>query len=391
LLIGLLPLISELYHSAKVINIIRVSAISLPISALTTVPKGLMRREMQFARLFWVNSSFLVIQAIASVIFAWLGAGAWALIWGQLLGLTVSSLIVWATIKWRPSFVWNWAIVREQLRFSLWIMLSSFQSWLFLYADNAIAGIFLGVNGLGVYSLGFSISILIPAFVVAALNDVAYPAFCKLDGNALEVGKNLISLQRLTSAILFPIALGISSIASPTIQLLYGDKWQGLGTVISILVIMPGLGGIWYLNENAYLSIGKPDLYTKLSAISLLLFLPFLWVAAPYGLIIFAVTRFAGALLLPLGNIFIGAHSLGLSVGRQIKPLSFPFFAALVMFVVTFLMSTYLQPYVGLIGWVKLLLTVVIGMLIYILMVRFGSRDLWNDLFAGLKRVFSHS
>ena len=346
---------------------------------------------MQFNRLFWINSSFLIIQAVASVIFAWLGLGAWALIWGQLLGLAVSSLIVWFATKWRPKFIWKWAIVREQLRFSLWVLLSSFQNWAFLYADNAIAGMFLGVNGLGVYSLGFNIAIIVPAFVIAALGDVAYPAFCRLDGNAQEVGKSLVSLQRLTSALLFPIAFGIASVASPAVQLLYGDKWQGLGFVIGILVIMPGLSSIWTLNESAYLSVGKPDIYTKLSAISLLLLIPLLWIIAPYGLIIFTIARFAGAFILPIANIIFGARALRLNVIQQIKPLFFPLVASLVMFGVVSLLIAQLQPFSGLLGWIKLLLAVLAGALVYTGTVRFVGRNLWADLLIGVKRVFARA
>jgi O-antigen/teichoic acid export membrane protein len=344
---------------------------------------------MQFERLFWVNSSFLIVQAVAAVIFAFFGVGAWALIWGQLVGQTVSCVIVWATTTWRPNLVWNWEIARTQIRFSLWIMLSSFQTWLFLYADNAIAGMFLGVTGLGVYSLGFNISIIIPTFMVAALSDVAYPAFCKLDGDAAKVGKSLIGLQRLTSAILFPIAFGIASIASPAVALLYGDKWEGLGMVIGLLGIMPGLSSIWNLNESAYLSIGKPDIHTKLSALSLLILLPTLWAAAPYGLFVFTAARFAGAFILPLAHIIVGTRSLELKIFEQLKRLFLPLVAALVMFAAVYFAVTQLQPFSGWMGWIKLLLAIILGAFIYALTLFLFGRELLNDLFGGVKRVLA--
>jgi O-antigen/teichoic acid export membrane protein len=268
-------------------------------------------------------------------------------------------------------------------------MVSSFQAWLFQYADNAIAGIFLGVSAMGVYTLGFNIAILVPAFIIAALNDVAYPAFCKLQGDATEVGRSLVNLQRITAAILFPIAFGISSIASPAIELLYGNKWQGLGTVLSILVIMPGLGYLWNLNESAYISVGKPDVFTKLSAISLLLLLPLLWLTAPHGLYIFTIARFAGALLLPIGNILIGARSLGLNFIRQIKSLALPFLAALAMFISVTFASSLIQPFVGISGWLKFFALVISGAIFYALFIRITSRSLWNDLLGGVKRVLA--
>lgn len=383
------PQISLMYDNSRVTDVIRVAALSLPLGALTTVPKALLRRNMQFYLLFWVNSSFLIITAVASVILAFLGFGVWAIIWGQLIGMITSSGIVWTLAKWRPKRTFNLSILRSLLGFSIWLTLSNIQKWLLLYADNAIVGLFLSMHVLGIYALGFNIATLIPAFLIAALFDVAYPAFCNLGGNRQEVGKSLIGLQRLTGALLFPIAFGISAIASPTVELLYGNKWQGLGTVISFLVIMPGLSTLWTLNESAYTSVGRPDIYTKLSALSLLLLLPLLWITAPYGLFVFTIARFAGAIFLPIGNFFIVKRILNISITNQLKSLIFPIFPALTMFVLVLLLTLLLSPFEGLSGWIKLFSVVVIGVVVYALMIRYLNRNLWNDLIVGVRHVLA--
>ena len=111
------------------------------------------------------------------------------------------------------------------------------------------------------------------------------------------------------AAVLFPVAWGISAVAPSAVELLYGQKWQGLGTVIAILVIMPGLNVIWALSENAYQAVGRPDIWPKLAGVSLLVLLPLLWIAAPYGLLALTLARFAGAWILPLGSVLFGAAS----------------------------------------------------------------------------------
>jgi len=383
------PWISDLYKSYRVTNIIRVAALSLPLMAVTTIPKGLLRRNMQFKRLFWANSSFLIVQATASVILAFLGAGPWAIIWGQLIGMLISSLVVWGTVQWRPKLILKHSIVYPLLGFSLWVLLTNFQNWLILYADNAIAGIYMGLYSLGVYSLGFNIATLIPTFFIASLSDVAYPAFCKLQSDNTRIGIKLISLQRLTGVILFPIAFGIAAIASPTVELLYGNTWRGLSTVISILVIMPGLSALWYLNDSAYTSLGKPAIYTKLSTFSLLTLLPLLWFSAPYGLLIFTIARSIGALILPFGSIIIGTRTLNISISSQIKPLISPFLCALIMFVLIYFLAIQLSPLHGFTGWVKLFSIIVFGVLIYILMIRFISKDIWDDMLRSMKRILA--
>ncbi len=381
------PGVASLYGNPEVSGVIRLSAAALPLMAMQTIPKAMMRRNMEFQSLFWVNTSYLIIQSISSVILAILGFKAWAIIWGQLIGLLCSVMLAWRLGRWRPQTKIDWSLLRPLLTFSTWVMASGFQSWLNLYADNAIAGLFLGMHSLGVYSLGFNVATIVPTFLVASLDDVAYPAFCKLHEHHEEVGRRLIQLQMLTAAVLFPLAFGLSAVASPLIHLLYGEKWNGLGNVISALAIMPGLSPIWSINQNAYQATGQPALWTKLAGLSLLLLIPALWLAGPYGLIVFVATRCVGAVLLPLGNVLFGARTLGIGIPAQLRAFAAPLFFSVIMYVSLRFLVNGLGPYDGPRGYATLLLIIMVGGLGYIVMVGLFAAELWNQLCSGMRRI----
>jgi O-antigen/teichoic acid export membrane protein len=385
----LAPELAVAYGTPAITSVVRLSALALPLMAVQTVPKAMLQRKMEFRSLFWVNTSFLVIQSVASVILAILGLKAWAIIWGQLIGLLSSALLAWLLGQWRPGKVTEWSLVRPILKFSTWIMASGFQNWLYLYADNVIAGLFLGVHGLGVYALGFNIATLIPTFLVASLDDVAYPAFCKLQEDPHKVGIRLVQLQSLVAAILLPLAFGMSAVAAPAIHLLYGNKWDGLGMVIGFLAVMPGISPIWALNQNAYQAIGKPSLWTKLAGFSLLVVIPSLWVAAPYGLFIFVLVRFVVALILPLGNILIGARTLSIGAREQVRGLVVPIVLSTIMYIGLLFLLRALSPFEGITGWLRLMMVVVVGGAAYLLMVRVLAVDLWKQLLSGARRVLA--
>jgi teichuronic acid exporter len=383
------PWIAKAYDNARVTDVIRVAGLALPLTALATIPNALLRRDLEFRRLFWVYASFMIVQAVASVVLALAGLGYWALILGQLIGLLVSVGFVWAMVRWRPVFTFDWPLLRSMFTFSVWVMVSGFQNWLFLYADNVVAGLFLGVAGLGIYSLGFSIAILVPGFLGAALSDVAYPTFCKLQQAPREVGRSLVKLQALTAAALLPVAFGISAVAPSAVELLYGQKWQGLGAVIAILVIMPGLASIWSLNECAYQAVGRPDIWPKLAGFSLLVLLPVLWIAAPYGLLVFTFARFAAAWILPIGNVLVGRRALHLGIWEQLREFVSPLVFSVIMYLVVSFLTRWLSPLVGLSGWVKLVSIIVAGALVYCLLLRLGSRELWNRLELGVRKMLA--
>lgn len=381
------PLIARAYDSSEAISVIRVAGLFLPLSAVASIPIALLQRNMEFRRLFWVRSSFLTTQAVVSVCLALAGAGYWALVLGQLVGRCISVGLAWILVRWRPGIVLNRAIVRSILGFGIWVMVSGFQNWLFLYADNAIAGLFMGIQGLGVYSLGFSISTLIPGFLVAAMGDVAYPTFCRLQEDPRLVGQSLLKLQTLISAVLFPVGFGVSAIAQPVVRLLYGEKWPGLGIVIGFLVIMPGLSYIWSLNGKAYQAVGRPDAWTKLYGLTLVILLPLLWVAAPYGLLAFTLTRFGCGVLIPLANMAIATRVLGIRVREQLEAFVPLLVIAAVMSAVVFGSIGLMGSFDGITGWAKLFSVVAVGTLVYLLLLRQTNRKLWNQLFLSLGRV----
>jgi len=383
------PRLAGVYRNAQVVDVVRVAALALPLASLIAFPSALMRRSLEFGRLFWVNTSFLVVSALASVVLAGLGAGAWALIWGQIIGMTISAGLAWRLSSWRPMFGINWSILPSMLKFGSWVMVGGFLNWLFLYVGVTVAGLFLSVEELGTFSLGFSVATVVPFFVMAALGDVAYPAFCTMRKNPQEIGKNLLKIQTLTGAVLFPVALGISAIAPAAVHLLYGSKWTGLGTVISILVIMPGLGQIWSLNEAAYQAAGRPDLWAKVGGLSMLVILPLLWQMGPHGLLAFTLGRFSGAWILPLCNIFLSARILKIGIRDQLKAFGPVLMLSLGMFAGVVLLTRQGSSYEGIIGCIKLISTVFVGVAAYLFLVRCFQRELWNWFFLSLRRLRS--
>ena len=382
------PWLARIYQIPLVTDVVRVSGISLFFFALASIPAVLLQRDLEFRKLFWVNSLPPVTNVIVSLVLALLGAGVWALVLGPLSGTAIRAVSAWLLSGWRPSRVVKRAVIGPLLGFSVWMMGSSFQSWLFLYADNAIAGYFLGKEGLGIYSLGFNMSNLLPGLVIPALSAVAYPAFCALQGDHQEVGRSLLQLESLAAVVLFPVSFGLSAIAVPAIGLLYGDKWLGLGMVMQLLAIMPGLSHLWSLNADAYRAVGRPDVWAKLSGLTLLILMPLLLLVGPYGLMPFTFARFGAHFVYPLLNVVIGGRVLGVSAKDQMQVLMTPLCCAVAMFVATHLFIRWLMPFEGAIGWSKLLLVIVIAASTYFSLLWTTNRDLWNRILLAGRQVF---
>ncbi len=277
------------------------------------------------------------------------------------------------------------------LGFSSWVLSHSVMTWLFLQGDNAIAGFFMGEKVLGVYSLGVNTSQLLPGMIIGPLSAVAYPAFCALQSNRQELGHSLLQLQSLAAVVVFPVSVGLSVIAVPAVSLLYGDKWLGLGAVIQLLAFTACLSSLWSLNADAYRAIGRPDIWPKISGVTLLILIPLLMFTAQYGLMLFTIARSSGLILYVLLNIVFGGRVLGISIKDQLHGLTTPLVCVTVMYIVAYFLIQALMPFEGGVGWLKLVSVMLISAFLYLLLLWVFNRVLWNKLIRSGRQVLSRA
>jgi len=382
------PLVEQGYGIDSVTEVIRVSSLSLIISALAAIPRAMLRRQMAFKRLFWVSGFPLIVSSLSSVVWALLGGGVWALVLGPLMGNAFGAILAWRLSDWRPtlSMLVDWPLIRSLWGFSFWVMLAGFQLWLFSYSDNAIAGFFFDARELGYYSVGFNFSVLLPALVNATLVDVAYPAFCALPEPA-DVGNSLLKIQKISAPIVFPLSFGLSVMAVPGVALVFGSEWKPMGQVMAFFAIMPGLTHFWSLNKEAYKAIGKPGMGTKISALTLVLMWPLLLLTGPKGLMTYVVTRSAVALLEPVLHIFWGKRVLFTSAREQVLLLAQPLAASLIMYGVLFLLTRVFKQFNGLAGLGQIVFMVISGSLIYLTTLWLINRELVLQTLTALQRI----
>lgn len=380
----LAPWFATLYKVTELAAVLRVAGVTLILSALISIPSALLTRELEFRRLFWIATLPQIVNALVALSLALAGARYWALIAGIVASRVVNLILVWRACRWRPKLVLNPELFRTLITFSVWVFVSGLQSWLFLYADNLLAGHFYGVYNLGVYSLGFNLANLLPAMLTAPLAAVAYPAFSALQEDSHLVGRSLLKLQRLAAAILFPACFGLAALAGPIVTLLYVDKWNGLGWTLSFLAVMPGLSNLWSLNADAYRAVGHPDVWVKVAGAALMVLFLLLFLGSQFGYRAFVVARFVGAFSLPLFNIWAARRFLQIPLREQWHSWRAPCICAIMMSAVVLGFSLHAGPFQGIVGAVKILSLVGLGCAIYVGGLWFTDRDLFRQLLSSL-------
>jgi PST family polysaccharide transporter len=369
------PLIGAFYNDPHVVTALRVMSLILIINSFDVVQVSLLQRDFQFKRLFWRRLVPALSPIVIGVPLAMLGLGYWALVYGNLVGSLLAVVFLWTTSAWRPRFSINFLVARQLLSFGWLVAAEGLIGWALNYADNAVVGHFLGTKALGIYALGYNVVWLVTAFLINPVTDVAYSTFSRLRQAPAEFKDVYLKLTKLVAAISLPVCLGMSLMAEPVVHLVLGDRWQGLGRVIQILAIMPGLSVLWSLNPEGFKAISRPDIIPKLSLFVITYMVVIYPVAIAYGLIAIVIARFSVGIVFAPVHTCLAVRFFNLKRSYLWESLRLPLFAAAGMSIVILAIESLNMQFLG--GeWVNFGLALVLGASIYSGILWLTNRDL---------------
>lgn len=307
------PWVAVFFNSPASEPVLRVLGLQIVIGSLSSVQQALFTRELDFRRLFWVKLFTAFVPGFVSIPLAFYGFGVWALVAGTLAGQTLNLMLLWNYSTWHPMLRCNLSLARKIFRFGIWVLAESLGSWLIMWGDNLIVGIFLGIHDLGVYRVGWSLVTVIFGLMLNPFLPVLFPTFSRLQNDLPALKENFHKVNRIVIALSLPMGIGLLLVGPELAIVLFGSKWQGLGLVLSVLGLMLGLSWPVGVNPELYRAIGKPDINTKLMFLTILYYIPAFFVAAQSGLKTFVYVRMLVALVATPLHIYFCRKTLNVS------------------------------------------------------------------------------
>jgi O-antigen/teichoic acid export membrane protein len=252
------PLIAQVYEMPRLTLLIQVAATQFLISGVATLPQALAQRKFRFRRLAAVEVTWVVVASITTLALAWYGAGVWALVIGSLSGALVRTLMLAIDGFVWPSF--RLSGVRKFLAVGGAVMFGR-MSWQVVYQSDVIIGARrLSVGDVGAYSVAIQLATLPMQRIMGILNQVALPAFARLQDERERLRRRLLEGVRLLTAISLPILWGISSVAEELVGVVLGEKWAPAVYPLQVVSLVVPLRMINAVFATAGLGIGRAAL-----------------------------------------------------------------------------------------------------------------------------------
>lgn len=357
------PLVVIFFREPRIQSIFPVLAFTYVLTGLTTIHDALLVKALKFQQRLLPTFVQYISKGIASIALALMGFGAWAIVWGVIIGTLAKSITLVFVSPWKPTRAWNPQVTREIFGFGKFMVLQNIFGALEDNIDYMIVGRRLGVTDLGLYTLGYRAPELAIISLPGVISNVAYPAYARLQGNIQELQRSVRKTVQLVSWVAIPAGVGLAMISSAFILTFYTDKWAFAIPVMQLLSLYAMVYTLTYNFGDAYKAMGRPDILNKISVSTIVFTIFALWIGSHYGIVGVAWAHLSRVIIMLGIQIVIVKRILGVPPMHILEGIFRSLLSAGVMALVMSVISWKLQ---GSSSVVVLVLQLVVGVITYI-------------------------
>ncbi|HYG79462.1 MAG TPA: lipopolysaccharide biosynthesis protein, partial [Pyrinomonadaceae bacterium] len=232
---ALAPLVALFYQEPRLVWITVAFGAGFLFSGLVVQHEALMRRQMRFLPLAVAEIVSLAAGLAVAIVWAWRGAGYWALVANQLVSGAVYALAVWVACGWRPGPPVRNSGVRSMLAFGGSLTGFGFFNYFSRSLDNLLIGRVWGAQQLGLYAKAYQLLLLPIDQLSAPLDSVAVTALSRLAGEPERYRQAYLRMLEKVAMFSMPsIALMIGT-SDWLVGLVLGPQWAETARIFALL------------------------------------------------------------------------------------------------------------------------------------------------------------
>jgi O-antigen/teichoic acid export membrane protein len=283
------PSIAMFFGEPRASAIIRVLAIAFLIDMLGSVHEARLKRDLDFKKRFVPELGKTLAKAGVSIVMALLGFGVWSLVWGQVAGSLLGTLLYWRAAGFAFRWMFDVETARTLFRFGLPMTLLGMLGIFIQNLDYLIIGRRLDAEALGYYTMGFRVPELLLMNLCYILSQALFPAYARVRDDPVALRSGFARTLRFVAVITAPIGVGLAVVAPEVILITFGEQWEPAIPVMRVLAVYAFLYSLSFNVGDVYKATGRPGVLNVISVIKILITAPLLWFLAEDGIVAVAV------------------------------------------------------------------------------------------------------
>lgn len=286
------PFIANFYNMPSLSSVIRVLGLMLIISGFKNIQNAYVSRNLLFKKYFFATFGGTVVAAFVGIWMAYHGYGVWALVFQNIFNQFIDTVILWITVKWRPTKEFSVKRLKGLFSYAWKLLLSSLIDTIWNQLRQLIIGKKYSSNDLAYYNKGNEYPYYATLAINSSIDSVLLPVMSKSQDDSEQIKRMTRRAIKTSSYILWPLMMGLAACSKPLISLVLTDKWLESSKYLIVFCFVYAFYPIHTANLNAIKALGRSDLFLKLEIAKKIV-----------NLLIILLTMWHGVFYLALGSV----------------------------------------------------------------------------------------
>lgn len=383
-LVGIAPLLAAMLHQPSLTPLIRVLAIGLVISALGVFPDARLRRDLDFRRRLWPNFLGSMIKAGLTIALAASGLGVWSLVYGQIAGTVVTTLMYWLVARIPMKFGFNRHEARELVRFGVSLTAVALLAYAMFNTDYLFIGIRLGDTQLGMYTLAYRLPELLVLALCIVISDVLLSSLSRLQHSRQLMNEHYLEVTTAAMAFAAPISVALAAVAPAVVNTMYGPAYADAAPALTVLSFYVLFMSMSHHAGDLFKAMGRPGILVLFGTGRLVLLIGAVWWAAGHSIVMVGLAMLVVEVVPFTATALALRRMAGISYLANARSILRPMPAAAVMGAA---MWSTAQLLGSLPSFAVLAITGPVGLAVYLVALRLTARDLFDMGWAAVRSM----
>lgn len=325
----------------RVAPVLRVLSLGLILTFAGSVHAALLQRGFGFKALAVRSLIAGLCGGVAGITTATLGGGVWSLVVLNLVTAGFSTLLLWWSLPWRPTFAFPIEELKDLVPTGLRVTGIGIVRYIGDSTDRFAVGFLIGIADLGLLYVGQRIVQALQTVLTQSINAVALPVFSEIQDDPDRIRRAYLIAFHTCLIVIVPLFVGLASVSKQIAQVMLGPQWLDLTSLLSILALAAAFSAPLYFNQPLLIAIGRSQKALQIATLGSVVQILCVVVGASFGLVGVALGLLARQLIMNVVWFWVLKQEIGLEAQSLLEALRGPVLGMALMSAILFLVPEF--------------------------------------------------
>lgn len=312
--------ISEIYNVPESKDVIKVMSFQILFFSFTSIQNAIKQKELSFKFLFYTRLVTVVVPAIISIPFAFMGFGYWAMVCGSTVGSLFSCVAIWIFSDWKPKIIWSNTLFKNLLSKSIWNSIEQIFIWFPMFLDTYLISNYISKKDLGLFTTSKTLFTTAIGVSLAAIIPVLYSTLSKIAFDRDDLFKmSLLKAQKIVFIIASSLGLGVYFFRDYIVQIVFNDRWENLNDIMGLMFLIMSFEYLFTILTEGIRAKGYFKEISLNTCMSILLTVIALRFGIKYGIVTYTVVRSFSLYFHIPGILYLVKTKLGINLTTMLR------------------------------------------------------------------------